>query len=76
MGQDIREIEIRKISPNLRIVCAAECIEEIVHVIKSRGQQEPIHITFEHDSFRILDGEKRWRAFKKLGMTRIRAVIT
>ena len=75
MGRDIREIEVGRISPNLRTICAAECIEEIEYAIKSRGQQEPIHIYFEHDSFRILDGEKRWRACKKLGMNTIRAVI-
>jgi ParB family chromosome partitioning protein len=75
MGEDIREIEIRKISPNLRIVCAAECIEEMGRAIKNRGDHEPIHICFEHDSFRILDGEKRWRACKKLGMNKIRAVV-
>ena len=75
MGEDIREIEVRKISPNLRIVCAAECIEEIERAIKSRGDHEPIHICFAHDSFRILDGEKRWRACKRLGMNKIRAVV-
>lgn len=74
MGEDIREIELRRISPNLRIVCAAECIEEIERGIRS-GAQEPIHICLEHDSFRILDGEKRWRACKRLGMKTIRAVI-
>ncbi|MGA3113900.1 MAG: ParB N-terminal domain-containing protein [Syntrophobacteraceae bacterium] len=75
MGEDIREIEVRKISPNRRIVCSAECIEEIEHAIKSRGHQEPIHICFKHDSFRILDGEKRFRACKRLGMNTIRAVV-
>ena len=75
MGEDFREIEVRKISPNLRIVCAAECIEEIQHAIRSRGYHEPIHICFEHDSFRILDGEKRWRACKRLGMNTIRAIV-
>ncbi len=75
MEQDIREIEIHKIHPNLRIICTAECIEEIAQGIKLHGQQEPIHIRFEHDFFQILDGEKRWRAFKRLGMKRIQAVI-
>ncbi|MFZ0930367.1 MAG: ParB N-terminal domain-containing protein [Syntrophobacteraceae bacterium] len=75
MGEDIREIEVRKISPNRRIVCSAECIEEIEHAIKSRGHQEPIHICFKHDSFRILDGEKRFRACKRLGMNTIKAVV-
>ena len=75
MGEDIREIEIRKISPNLRMVYAAECIEEIKHAIKSRGDHEPIHICFKYDSFRILDGEKRFRACKRIGMNTIKAVI-
>jgi len=75
MEKDIREIEIHKIRPNLRIICTVECIEEIEQGIKCHGQMEPIHICFEHDSFRILDGEKRWRAFKRLGMRRILAVI-
>ena len=75
MGEDLREIELRKISPNLRIVCEAECIQEIEHAIKSRGYCEPIHICFAHDSFRILDGEKRWRACKRLGMHTIRAIV-
>jgi len=75
MRQVIREIELRRITPNLRIVCTSECIEEIAQDIRCRGQQEPIHIWFAHDSFRILDGEKRWRAFKMIGMKTIRAVI-
>ncbi len=75
MGKGIREIELGKISPNLRIVYSAECIEEIVQFIKRHGQVEPIQISFEHDSFRIMDGEKRWRACKKLGIGKIRAVI-
>jgi ParB family chromosome partitioning protein len=75
MGEEIREIQIRKIHPNLRIVYTSECIEEIERDIKSRGQQEPIYISFEYASFRIIDGEKRWRACKRLGMNSIRAVI-
>jgi ParB family chromosome partitioning protein len=75
MKQEIREIELRRITPNLRIVCTSESIEEIARGIRSRGQQEPIHVWFVHDSFRILDGEKRWRALKILGIKTIRAVI-
>lgn len=71
---DVLEIRIKKISPNRRIVYSAESIEEIEQSMKN-GQQEPILIRFEYDSFRIVDGEKRWRACKRLGMTTIRAVI-
>ena len=75
MVQEIREIDLKRISPNLRIVFEAECIEEIERGIKCRGQLEPILICFEHDSFRIIDGEKRWRACKRLGIKKIRAII-
>ncbi len=75
MDEDIREIEISRISPNRRIVYSDESIEVVEQEIKN-GRQNPILIRFEHDSFRILDGEKRWRACKRLGMTTIRALIT
>jgi ParB family chromosome partitioning protein len=75
MREEIREIEIRKISPNLRMVCTAECIREIENAISRHEQLEPIHIYFAHDSFRILDGEKRWRACKRLGINIINAII-
>jgi ParB family chromosome partitioning protein len=58
------------------MIYPADCIEEIVQCIKRRGQVEPIRISFEHHVFKILDGEKRWRACKRLGMIRIRAVIS
>ena len=75
MGQQIRDIEIGRISPNLRAVYTAECIEETVRSVKCHGQLEPILICFEHESLCILDGEKRWRACRKLGMKTIKAVI-
>lgn len=75
MGKDIRAIELRNISPNLRTVYSTDCIEETASDIKYRGQLDPILIFFQYDSFRILDGEKRYRACKKLGMRRIQAII-
>ena len=74
MAEDIRKIEISRISPNRRIVYSDESIRQIEQVMKN-GQQDPILIRFEYDSFRIVDGEKRWRASKRLGMTTILAVI-
>ena len=74
MAEDIREIEIDRISPNRRISYSVESIEQIEQIVRS-GQQAPILIRFEHDSFRIVDGEKRWRACKRLARTTIRAVI-
>jgi len=76
MEKNPREIQISRVSPNFRAVYTSECIEDTAQSIKSRGQLEPILIWFQHDSFRILDGEKRWRACKKLGIKTIRAIIT
>lgn len=76
MDKSPREIQLSRISPNLRAVFTSECIEDTVHSIQCHGQLEPILIWFQHDSFRILDGEKRWRACKKLGIKTIKAVIT
>lgn len=75
MQRDAREIDLGKISPNLRSIHEIETIEEISRSIRLEGQLEPIEIWFAGESFRILDGEKRWRACKRLHMTSIKAVI-
>ena len=75
MEQNIREIETTRISPNLRMVYSTECIEEMVQCIKQQGQVEPIQISFERNSFKILDGEKRWRACKRLKIKTVKAII-
>ena len=75
MEEEIREIELGRISPNLRIICSSEAVDIIEGEIRLHGQQEPIHIYFEQDTFRIIDGEKRWRACKRIGIRKIKAVI-
>jgi ParB family chromosome partitioning protein len=74
MKSEIREIQIARISPNRRMVYSAEAIEGMEQSIRNGGH-DPILIRFEDDSFRIIDGEKRWRACKRLKMTTIRAII-
>lgn len=75
MERRVREIDLKRISPNFRYLCDEEAIVDLSGSIRRQGQLEPIHIWFVGDEFRILDGEKRWRACKKLGLTSIRAVI-
>lgn len=72
---DIREIELVKVSPCLRFVCDDERIKDLARSIYSQGQLEPIRVWFAGEHFRILDGEKRWRACKRLGLARIKAAI-
>ncbi len=75
MTPRVRMIEISKIEPNCRCVYPIESIEEIVQSIRKDGQIEPIKISFYGICFRIIDGEKRWRACKKLGIWEIKAII-
>lgn len=75
MIPQVRMIEISKINPNCRCIYALESIEEMVRSIRKNGQIDPIQIWFCDICFRILDGEKRWRACKKIGLRKIKAII-
>lgn len=52
-------------------------IEELAQTIKSDQHQSPIIVTPKNEDgkYVILKGERRWRACKLLGMTRIKAII-
>ncbi len=76
MVREIMQMSIKRVHPNVRIVCSQEVIEELCRSIRAEGQLEPIEVWYSGGVFRILDGEKRWRACKKLKMTHIRAVLT
>jgi len=71
----IREIRIDKIHPNYRLVCDEESILCLCDDIACCGLREPIIVELVEFRFRIIDGEKRWRACKKLGQKTIRAII-
>lgn len=75
MEKDVREVDLVRVSPNIRFIFTNESIDELCSCIKASGETEPILIWLAGDTFRILDGEKRWRACKRLGLRRIRAVI-
>ena len=75
MSIEIREIEIDKIHPNYRLVFEADVILRLCDDIAERGLQEPIVIELVEYWFEIVDGEKRWRACKKIGQHKIKAVI-
>ena len=74
--QSINRIPITKISPNLRICYSNEEILTLCHSIRLEGQRDPIKVLFDGESFKIIDGEKRWRACKRLGVTHLNVVIT
>lgn len=75
MSRRIRTIEISKIEPNCRFVFEKETIEALVRSLREEGQIEPIRVWFTGRCFRIADGEKRWRASRKIGVSTIHAII-
>ncbi|MFP4194583.1 MAG: ParB N-terminal domain-containing protein [Desulfosalsimonas sp.] len=66
---------IESIEPNRRVVIENDVVEELVQSIFRQGQLEPILICQQGTVFRIIDGEKRWRAIKRLGRLTILAEI-
>ena len=64
------------ISPNRRCLCQEEELAQLCESLRLMGQREPIRVRFVGWVFCIEDGEKRWRACKKLGHRKIRVVIS
>jgi ParB-like chromosome segregation protein Spo0J len=75
MRERIRNIRIDRIQPNYRLCYSGEDLETLCLQIESGGRGEPIEVFFDGEFFRILDGEKRWRAHKRLGSTYVKAFI-
>jgi ParB family transcriptional regulator, chromosome partitioning protein len=71
----IQWIKIEAIEPNQRCICNDDFIEQLADTIREQGQTEPIKVWFTGGCFRIIDGEKRWRACKKLGLSRVKVII-
>jgi ParB family transcriptional regulator, chromosome partitioning protein len=71
----IEWIKTESIKPNRRCICTIDSLEQLIASIRTRGQLEPIKIWFTGEDFRIIDGEKRWRACKKLGVPKMKVII-
>jgi ParB family transcriptional regulator, chromosome partitioning protein len=68
-------IRIERIKPNLRLCFSDREIEDLCNLILSQRKYIPITVFFCREYFKIIDGEKRWRACKKLGITFLEAVV-
>ncbi|MGQ9617904.1 MAG: ParB/RepB/Spo0J family partition protein [Candidatus Aminicenantia bacterium] len=72
------EIDIDLIHPNPnqpRKNFSEESMRELVESIKEAGIIQPILVTPEENGYKIVVGERRWRAAQVLGLTKIPAVI-
>jgi len=75
MDKNVYYIHTDMIQPNRRLCYGQTEIELFFSMMRSGIRTGPIMVLFDGEYFRILDGEKRWRAAKKLGMTSIEAMI-
>ena len=78
MGENVKEIEISKIfaNPNQpRKVFDAVALEELAQSIAKHGVIMPIIVNKSGDRFMIIAGERRFRASKIAGLTKIPVIV-
>jgi ParB family chromosome partitioning protein len=75
MKENVHSLRTDMIRPNLRLSYNRTEIDAFSHLMHSGTRNDPITVLFDGEHFRIIDGEKRWRAARKLGLTSIEAVI-
>ncbi len=74
----VREIDIKLISPNPyqpRTYFNEEALNELSQSIKQHGLLQPIIVIQKDEGYMLLAGERRLRATKLAGMSRIKAII-
>ena len=77
-GEKICNLKVIDIEPNReqqRRVFNEESLTELAESIKKYGVIQPIIVSKEGDYYRIVAGERRWRAAKKAGLHEIPAII-
>lgn len=77
-GEKITNIKIIDIEPNKeqpRRIFNEEGLTELSESIKRYGVIQPIIVSKQGDYFKIVAGERRWRAAKKAGLQEIPAIV-
>ncbi|MDO4760090.1 MAG: ParB/RepB/Spo0J family partition protein [Candidatus Saccharibacteria bacterium] len=77
-GSELKELPIDEIirdEEQPRKEFNKEAIEALAASIKEHGVLQPIVVTREEDKYKIVAGERRWRASKLAGLTKVPAII-
>jgi ParB family chromosome partitioning protein len=77
-GETYSELEVDKIKPNPlqpRAKFDETAIDELAQSIRETGILQPIVVVPEDGHYKILIGERRWRAARKAGLKKIPALI-
>ncbi len=77
-GERFAEVEIDELRPNPlqpRMKFDDKSIEELAQSIKESGIVQPVLVTPEEDHYKIIVGERRWRAAQKAGLRKVPVLI-
>lgn len=77
-GDTVETLRITQVEPNKnqpRHTFNNDKIEELSESIKEHGVIQPIIVVKNNDMYKIVAGERRWRAAKKAGLKEIPAVV-
>jgi len=78
-SEKVLSLKLENIQPNNdqpRQHFDEEALEQLAQSIKQHGVVQPIVVTpLKNDTYMIVAGERRWRAAKKAGLTKIPALI-
>ncbi len=75
---DVTELEIDRLTPNdlqPRTHMDDARLEELAASIRANGIIQPIVVRRDGDGFRIIAGERRWRAARRAGLERVPVVV-
>ncbi|MGP1506043.1 MAG: ParB/RepB/Spo0J family partition protein [Campylobacter sp.] len=78
LENSVLEIEISQISPNSfqpRKIFDENALKELSESIKTHGLLQPIIVTQKENGYMLIAGERRLRATKLLGQSKIRAIV-
>ena len=74
----VRDIDIERITPNPyqpRVSFNEVALKELSESIKRHGLLQPIIVVAKDDNYMLLAGERRLRASKLAGLTKIKAIV-
>jgi len=77
-GETYSEIDVEKVNPNPlqpRTKFDETAIDELAQSIRETGILQPIVVIPEDGRYKILIGERRWRAARKAGLRKIPALV-
>ncbi|MBQ7915712.1 MAG: ParB/RepB/Spo0J family partition protein [Firmicutes bacterium] len=76
--QDVQVVDIYSVEPDReqpRKVFDAEKLQELADSVKQYGVLQPLLVQKETDYYKIIAGERRWRAARLAGLTEIPVIV-